>query len=159
MSSLRIMLFSYITIVTNFSNTVRILLSTRLSIPRFCQWPNNVLYSIFLPSRIEFSLGFVIFLVSFILNISSVFLWLLWEGHFQRIQSSATLYLIEWFSFWFVWYFLMINSDYAFLARILEKLCYSSQGITHLRAYYVWLLFIGDNFDHLIKVLSYFPCI
>lgn len=66
----RIRLVSCITIVIDFSNSVRIQLCDWLFIFQFCQWPTNVLHSIFLPSRIEFSLGFVIFLVSFISNIS-----------------------------------------------------------------------------------------
>lgn len=66
----RIRLVSWITIVIDFSNSVRIQLCDWLFIFQFCQWPINVLHSIFLPSRIEFSLGFAIFLVSLILNIS-----------------------------------------------------------------------------------------
>ena len=105
-SFLRIRLVSWITIVIDFSNTVRILLSNCLFIFQFCQWPINTLHSIFLPSRIEFSLGFVIFLVSFILNISFDFCD---KDIFERIQSSPTPYLIEWCSVWFVWYFFMIK--------------------------------------------------
>lgn len=89
-----------------------------------------------------------------------MFLWLQWQGHFKRIQPSPTLFNRVILTLGLSDISSYLNSDFALLARTLEKLYRVLLRASHLvEAYYVWLLFtIGDNLITWTRCCLISPC-